>query len=78
MSAENDESETPGYGIMNLFVRWEPRAGLGISAGVDNLLDAFYQDHLYGINRVRDSAVAVKERLPGPGRNFFVSIAWRW
>jgi iron complex outermembrane receptor protein len=78
VSAENDESETPGYGIMNLFVHWEPGASLGISAGVNNVLDAFYRDHLYGTNRVRDSAVAVGERLPGSGRSFFGSIAWRW
>ena len=78
VSAENDESETPGYGIVNLFVHWEPGAGLGISAGVNNVLDAFYRDHLYGTNRVRDSAVAVGERLPGSGRSFFGSIAWRW
>ncbi len=78
VSAENDEIETPGYGILNLFFRWEPGAGLGISAGVDNVLDAFYQDHLYGINRVRESAVAVGERLPGSGRSFFGSISWRW
>jgi iron complex outermembrane receptor protein len=77
-AAENDEIETPGYGILNLFFRWEPGAGLGISAGVDNVLDAFYQDHLYGLNRVRDSAVAVGERLPGYGRSFFGSISWRW
>jgi iron complex outermembrane receptor protein len=78
VSAENDETETPGYGLLNLFVHWEPGAGLGISAGVDNVLDAFYQDHLYGINRVRESAVAVGERLPGSGRSFFGSIRWRW
>jgi iron complex outermembrane receptor protein len=78
VSAENDEIETPGYGIMHLFFHWEPGAGIGISAGVDNVLDAFYQDHLYGTNRVRDSAVAVNERLPGSGRSFFGSISWRW
>ena len=78
VAAENDENETPGYGLLNLFVLWEPGGGVGISAGVDNVLDAFYQDHLYGINRVRDSAVAVGERLPGYGRSFFGSISWRW
>jgi outer membrane receptor protein involved in Fe transport len=45
---------------------------------LDNVLDAFYRDHLYGINRVRDSAVAVGERLPGTGRSFFGSLRWRW
>jgi iron complex outermembrane receptor protein len=78
VSAENDEAETPGYGILNLFFHWEPGAGLGIGVGVDNVLDAFYQDHLYGTNRVRNSAVAVGERLPGSGRSFFGSISWRW
>lgn len=77
VSSENDETGTPGYGIMNIFVGWEPIEGLGISAGVDNVLDEFYQDHLSGTNRVRDSAVRIGERLPGPGRSFFARIAWR-
>ncbi|HEY5658045.1 MAG TPA: TonB-dependent receptor [Myxococcota bacterium] len=76
-SSENDESETPSYGILNLSFHWEPVAGLGVRAGVDSVLDALYRDHLSGTNRVRDSAVAPGERLPGPGRNFYASITWR-
>jgi iron complex outermembrane receptor protein len=78
VSAENGETPTPSYALMNLFAEWRPRENLEVTAGIGNLLDAFYQDHLGGTNRVRDSAVPVGVRLPGTGRNFFGRIGWRW
>lgn len=78
VSTVNEETPTPSYALMNLFVEWKPLRSLEITAGIDNVLDAFYQDHLAGTNRVRDSAVPVGVRLPGPGRNFFARVGWRW
>jgi iron complex outermembrane receptor protein len=78
VSAENGETPTPSYALMNLFVEWQPWRGLDLTAGIDNVLDAFYQDHLAGTNRVRESAVPVGVRLPGAGRNFFARIGWSW
>ena len=36
-------------------------------------------DHLGGVNRVRGNVdIAVGERLPGYGRNFFANLDYRW
>jgi iron complex outermembrane receptor protein len=47
-------------------------------AGVNNLFDTRYSDHLNGYNRVRDSDVALGERLPGPGRSLFARVHYSW
>jgi iron complex outermembrane receptor protein len=51
---------------------------LFINAGVENIFDNTARDHLTGINRVADSDVGVGDRLPGPGRNFFASLQYRY
>jgi iron complex outermembrane receptor protein len=78
VSDTNRETVTPGYGIMNLYAGWEPLEGLRLVVGIDNVTDALYRDHVSGINRVTDSDVAVGERIPGAGRNFYGRVAWRW
>jgi iron complex outermembrane receptor protein len=78
VSQTNRETATPGYGIMNLYAGWEPLEGLRLVVGIDNVADALYRDHVSGINRVTNSDVAVGERIPGAGRNFYGRVAWRW
>ena len=77
-SSYNDEQETAGYGLLNLFGQYQPAPFLSISAGVENLLDKDYISHLNGYNRNADSDIPVGDRLPGNGRNFFVSVAMNW
>ncbi|RLL54746.1 TonB-dependent receptor [Mariprofundus sp. EBB-1] len=78
VSSTNAESKTAGYSLFNLHGRYALSRNMAISAGVNNVLDRFYQDHLSGYNRIttdaagRASAVATGTRLPGEGRNFFV------
>ena len=68
----NGEPETAGYAIYNLHGHWQLSRMIRLSAGVENLTDKAYSDHLAGINRVRgNEAIAVGDRLPGFGRNFF-------
>ncbi len=72
VAAFNGEPETAGYGIFNLHGHWQVTSMIRLSAGVENLADKVYSDHLAGINRVRENpAIAVGDRLPGYGRNFF-------
>jgi iron complex outermembrane receptor protein len=78
VSKTNGETATPGYGILNLYAGWEPRTGLRLMVGIDNVTDALYRDHLSGINRVANSDVAQGARIPGAGRNFYGRVAWRW
>ncbi len=72
----NNNDSTPGYGLINLYGQYTPASAsnLSIQAGVENLLDKEYTDHLNGFNRVADNGVDVGERLPGPGINAFVTV----
>ena len=74
----NSFSETPGYGRTNLFVDYFVNSNLSLTAGVENLWDREYTDHLTGFNRVINSDVAVGQRLPGQGRNVFGRLQYQW
>jgi len=77
-SNNNRFEATPGYGLTNLFLDWFPRRDLTLTLGVENLWDKAYTDHLTGFNRVPGSDGEVGRRLPGPGRNLFVRLHYRW
>ena len=49
-------------------------SNLTLQAGVENLLDKDYTDHLNGFNRVEGNGVDRGERLPGSGINAFVTV----
>ena len=74
VSATNGERASSGWVIANLWgdVRLGDR--LRLAAGVENLFDRRYADHLAGINRIAGSDVAVGDRLPGVGRSLFVRL----
>jgi len=77
VSQTNTEQKTAGYSLFNLNGRYAINQSIQLTAGVNNVMDRFYQAHLAGYNRVTDaagqaSAVATGARLPGEGRNFFV------
>lgn len=80
VSQTNSEQKTSGYSVFNLQGRYAISRGIEFSAGVNNIFDRFYQDHLSGYNRVstgvngQASAVATGVRLPGEGRNYFVQV----
>ena len=51
---------------------------LAISLGVENVFDKDYEPHWSGINRVANSDVAVGDRVPGPGRNYFATLQYKY
>ena len=69
------EEESDSYGLVHLrgSIMF---GGLQLTAGVENVLDEDYEDHLNGINRVSGSDVAVGDRLPGDGRNYFLTLEY--
>lgn len=71
----NNEEKSAGYGLLNLYSQYQVSSDLRINAGIENLLDKDYVDHLTGYNRNADSDIPVGDRLPGRGRNLFVSAA---
>ena len=74
VSDTNRERETAGYGLLNLGASWQISSNLQLAAGVDNLLDKEYRDHLAGYNRVKNPDIGLRERLPGTGTNVFARV----
>ena len=72
----NNNDSTPGYGLINLYGQYTPQSysNITIQAGVENLLDKEYTDHLNGFNRVAGNGVDIGDRLPGPGINAFFTL----
>lgn len=76
VSVTNSEAPTDGYAIVNLFAGWTVNKNLFLNAGVENLLDEAYEDHLAGYNRIAGSDVSPGARLPGVGINGFVRLEY--
>src|SRR5690606_15772962 len=78
VSAYNGERPTAGYGLLNARGEWQLPSGLTLRAGIANILDKRYQDHLDGINRVAGVNVPVGVRLFGVGRTMQVGFNLAW
>ncbi len=68
-SAEFGETVTPSFSIIDLGLSLRINQMLGFTAGVENLLDVNYYEHL---SRSARGATAVP--IHAPGRNFFLSF----
>lgn len=77
VAATQREQSTGDWSVLNLSARWQPQPGLELAAGVDNLLDRDYRDHLAGYNRAFNPEIALGERLPGIGRNVYARVVYR-
>lgn len=76
VSVTNSELESPSYAIANLYAEWQIQPGIGLSAGIENLFDTIYRDHLSGINRNGFGDVALGTRVPGAGRGAFLRLSF--
>ncbi|MEP5765265.1 MAG: TonB-dependent receptor [Halieaceae bacterium] len=75
VSETNGELPTDNYQLLNLSTWWQLRQNLRLAAGIDNLLDESYEDHLAGRNRVRGNPdLASGARIPGYGINGFLRV----
>lgn len=78
-SAIGNNRETPGYGLLNIYGHMKLQEyRLRLNAGIDNLLDRAYTNHLSGFNRVLGSDVPIGMRLPGEGRNLYATLTYDW
>lgn len=75
VSGISSEQNSSGYGLLSLHGAWRPNGRLFVSAGVENLANREYADHLAGYNRVRGSDVGLGERIPGAGRNVYLRLS---
>jgi iron complex outermembrane receptor protein len=75
VSAENEEEQTGGYALFNLSGQYQAAPDVVVTAGVNNIFNRGYADHLGGFNRAAgNDDIAVGERLPGLGRNGYINI----
>jgi iron complex outermembrane receptor protein len=78
VSETNNEEKSSSYTLLNLRGGINVMRNLAISLGVENVFDKDYEPHLSGINRVAESDVAVGDRVPGPGRNYFATLQYKY
>lgn len=71
------EQTSSGYGLINLSLAYDADIWL-LKAGVNNLFDRDYQDHLGGYNRVANSDLTPGERMPGTGLNAWLTGEYRF
>ena len=71
----NSEAPTDGHEVINAYGTWCAGKAVQFSAGVENLFNAEYLQHLSGYNRNGGSDVAMGARLPAAGRGVFIKLA---
>jgi len=77
VSVTNSEAQTRGYVLLNARASWDISEGASLTAGVENLLDQDYEQHLGGYNRNAGSDIGLGDRLPGTGRSFGLRLHLR-
>ena len=78
VSAINTETASAGYALVDWQADYFVSLGLVLRAGVNNLLNKQYNDHLGGTNRAKGSDIAVGERITGMGRNFYLALDYQF
>lgn len=78
ISSFNQEQSSAGYGIVNVSANWVPSTHWQLRAGIRNLFDKHYTNHLAAYNRNGDSDVAPGARLAGVGRESFLAVQYSW
>ncbi|MDB2386855.1 TonB-dependent receptor [Shewanella sp.] len=77
VSVSQFEQPSSGYALVNISAVYDFSNGL-IKAGVDNLFDTEYVDHLAGYNRVMGGDLRPGQRMPGTGVNAWVLAEFRF
>lgn len=78
VSSTNSESPTGGYALMNLSGNYQVEKNVPVSGTVGYVFDRKYAPHVTGVNRAGGSDVAIGERVPGDGRNFYLALRLDW
>lgn len=82
VSALQNEASTAGYGLVHITglvtLLDSGHSNLQVTATIHNLFDKEYAPHTGGINRVMNTDVEVGERVPGAGREWHLSLSYRF
>jgi len=76
IATTNLEQSTDGYSLLNLSGSINFGMGAELRVGVENLLDEDYFDHLAAYNRAFNPDIALRNRMPGLGRNVYGRLMW--
>ena len=74
VSEIQNESASPGYGVLHGKGTYKFNCHVSASLYVNNIFDKAYQPHLSGINRVNNTTQPVGERLFGAGREIGITL----
>ncbi len=72
-----DLGPTGGFGVLSLNGAWRPSSSLLVSAGIDNLLDKLYAEHL-SRGGAMVSGFEQTTRVNEPGRTLWLKVAGRF
>ncbi|NQY27362.1 MAG: TonB-dependent receptor [Piscirickettsiaceae bacterium] len=79
VSSENNEKKTSGYAVYSLSGSYQANDSITLSAGVNNLFDREYSNHLGGYNRISNNPDLTQgDRIPGLGRSFYAGVNVNW
>lgn len=76
VSKTNGEEKTSDYALVNISATWQATSKLHLAAGVDNVFDEKYDQHLGGYNRAANPDISKGSRLPGTRSNLFLRAEW--
>lgn len=76
VSDTNLEAQTAGYALLNASAEVQLTGNIDLGIGINNLFDRNYRDHLAGYNRAFNPDIALRDRLPGLGRNLYARLIW--
>jgi iron complex outermembrane receptor protein len=72
------EDETPSFAVFHLRCGMEIRPGWTLEAGIENLFDREYNEHLTREVLLPTADLASGEEVPAPGRSFNLSTRFVW
>lgn len=72
------EDATPSFAEMHLRIGFEPAPGWSVEAGIDNLLDRTYHEHLTREALLPVGDLRPGDEVPAPGRSAYFNLSYRW
>jgi len=75
---EFGEDPTPSHAVVHLRCAVEPRPGWKVQAGIENLLDREYHDHLTREALLPVGDLSSGDEIPAPGRSYTLSLQIDW
>jgi len=75
IAAFNEEQSSDSFAVVGLFASYAVTQNIAFEAGIENLFDEQYEQHLSGRSRYGASDVAMGERLPGAGQGVWARVS---